>query len=73
MDTFLTALGIVVVMMMGSALWVLVWDAIDKKKNSGINLGDEVHQKIIDYLNTNDKDKVTEFIGQTVSDYLKDK
>ena len=73
MDTFLTALGIVVVMMMGSALWVLVWDAIDKKKNNGINLGDEVHQKIVDYLNTDDKDKVTEFIEQTVIDYLKDK
>ena len=73
MDTFLTALGFVVVMMMGSALWVLVWDAIDKKKNSGINLGDEVHQKINDYLNTDDKDKVTEFIEQTVIDYLKDK
>ena len=41
MDTFLTALGFVVVMMMGSALWVLVWDAIDKKKNSGIDLGDD--------------------------------
>ena len=73
MDTFLTALGFVVVMMMGSALWVLVWDAIDKKKNSGINLGAELHQKIVDYLNTDDKDKVTEFIEQTVSDYLKDK
>ena len=73
MDTFLTALGFVVVMMMGSALWVLVWDAIDKKKNSGINLGAEVHQKIVDYLNTDDKDKVTEFIEQTVIDYLKDK
>ena len=73
MDTFLTALGIVVVMMMGSALWVLVWDAIDKKKNSGINLGDGLQQKIVDYLNTDDKDKVTEFIEQTVIDYLKDK
>ena len=73
MDTFVTALGIVVVMMMGCALWVLVWDAIDKKTNSGINLGDELNQKIVDYLNTDDKDKVTEFIEQTVTDYLKDK
>ena len=74
MDTFLTALGFVILMMMGCALWVFVWNKIDnKKKKSGINLGDEVHQKIIDYLNTDDKDKVTEFIEQTVIDYLKDK
>ena len=74
MDTFLTALGFVILMIMGCALWVFVWDKIDnKKKKSGINLGDELHQKIVDYLNTDDKDKVTEFIGQTVSDYLKDK
>ena len=73
MDTFVAALGITVVIMMGCALWVLLWDAIDKKTNSGINLGDELNQKIVDYLNTDDKDKVTEFIEQTVTDYLKDK
>ena len=74
MDTFLTASGIVILMIMGSVLWVFVWDKIDnKKKKSGIDLGDELHQKIVDYLNTDDKDKVTEFIEQTVIDYLKDK
>ena len=73
MDTLVTALGIVVVMMMGCALWVLIWDAIDKKGKSGIGLGDELHQKIVDYLNTDDKDQVTEFTKQTVIDYLKDK
>ena len=73
MDTLVTALGIVVVMMMGCTLWVLIWDAIDKKRNSGIDLGDELHQKIVDYLNTDDKDQVTEFTKQTVIDYLKDK
>ena len=71
MDTFLTALGIVVVMMMGCTLYVLIWEALDKKK--GINLEGGLHQKIVDYLNTDDKDKVTEFIEQTVIDYLKDK
>ena len=73
MDTLLTALGFVIVMMMGCTLYVLIWETVDKKNKSGINLGDELHQKIVDYLNTDDKDKVTEFIGQTVSDYLKDK
>ena len=71
MDTLLTALGIVVVMMMGCALYVLIWEALDKKK--GINLETGLHQKIVDYLNTDDKDEITEFIEQTVSDYLKDK
>ena len=73
MDTLVTALGIVVVMMMGCALWVLVWDAIDKKTQGGINLGHESHQKIVNYLNTDDKAEITEFVEQTVHDYLKDK
>ena len=71
MDTLLTALGFVVVMMMGCALYVLIWEALDKKK--GINLETGLHQKIVDYLNTDDKDEITEFIEQTVIDYLKDK
>ena len=74
MDTFLTALGFVTLIMMGSVLWIFTWETIDKqKKKSGIDLGDELHQKIVYHLNTDDKDKVTEFVGQTVSDYLKDK
>ena len=73
MDTLVTALGIVVVMMMGCALWVLVWDAIDKKTQGGINLETELHQKIVNYLNTDEKEKITEFVEQTVHDYLKDK
>ena len=41
MDTFLTALGFVILIMMGSVLWVFVWDKIDnKKKKSGSDLGD---------------------------------
>jgi len=74
MEQFWTAITISVFMMMGCALYVLIWEAIDnQKKKSGIDLGDELHQKIVDYLNTDDKDKVTEFIEQTVIDYLKDK
>ena len=74
MEQFWTAITISVFMMMGCALYILIWEAIDnKKKKSGIDLGDELHQKIVDYLNTDDKEKVTEFIEQTVIDYLKDK
>ena len=71
MDTLLTALGIVVVMTMGCALYVLIWEAVDKKK--GIMLENGLQQKIIGYLNTDDRDKITEFVEQTVIDYLKDK
>jgi len=34
MGTFLTALGIVIVIMMASTLWVLIWDVLDNKKNN---------------------------------------
>ena len=41
MDTFLTALGFVILIMMSSVLWVFVWETIDnKKKKSGSDLGD---------------------------------
>ena len=41
MATFLTALGFVILMMMGCALWVFVWNKIENtKKKSGIS--DEV-------------------------------
>ena len=74
MEQFWTAITISAFMMMGCTLYVLIWEAIDnRKKKSGIDLGDELHQKIVYHLNTDDKDKVTEFIEQTVIDYLKDK
>ena len=42
MDTFLTALGFVILMITGCALWVFVWDKIDnQRKKSGIDLGDD--------------------------------
>ena len=48
MDTFLTAMTITLFMMMGCALYVLVWEAVDKK--NGIKLEGELHQKIVNYL-----------------------
>ena len=42
MDTLLTAITITLFMMMGCALYVLVWDKIDnQRKKSGIDLGDD--------------------------------
>ncbi len=47
MATFLTALGFVILMMMGCALWVFVWNKIDnKKKKSGIDLGDDTSDEV---------------------------
>ena len=41
MNTFLTALGFVILIMMSSVLWVLIWEAIDnRKKKNGSDLGD---------------------------------
>ena len=42
MDTFLTAVGFVVLVVISSVLWVFVWDKIDnQRKKSGIDLGDD--------------------------------
>ena len=47
MDTFLTALGSVILMVMGCALWVFVWNKIEnKKKKSGIDLGDDTSDEV---------------------------
>ena len=42
MDTFLTAVGFVILVVIGSVLWVFVCDKIDnQRKKSGIDLGDD--------------------------------
>ena len=47
MDTFLTAVGFVILVVIGSVLWVFVWDKIDnKKKKSGIDLGDDTSDEV---------------------------
>ena len=47
MDTFLTAVGFVILVAIGSVLWVFVWDKIDnKRKKSGIDLGDDTSDEV---------------------------
>ena len=47
MDTFLTAVGFVILVVIGSVLWVFVWDKIDnKRKKSGIDLGDDTSDEV---------------------------
>ena len=47
METFLTAVGFVILVVVGSVLWVFVWDKIDnKRKKSGIDLGDDTSDEV---------------------------
>ena len=47
MDTFVTAVGFVILVVIGSVLWVFVWDKIDnKRKKSGIDLGDDTSDEV---------------------------
>ena len=47
MDTVLTAVGFVILVVIGSVLWVFVWDKIDnKRKKSGIDLGDDTSDEV---------------------------
>ena len=47
MDTFLTAVGFVILVVIGSVLWVFVWDKIDnQRKKSGIDLGDDTSDEV---------------------------
>ena len=47
MDTFLTAVGFVILVVIGSVLWVFVWDKIDnRRKISGIDLGDDTSDEV---------------------------
>ena len=71
MTTFLTALGICVVIIMASTLYVLIWDLLDKKGQSKIDLGEKLHQEIVDFLDTDDESEIRIFIENSVSTHLK--
>lgn len=71
MITFLTALGICIVLVMACALYVLVWDLLDKKGQSKIDLGKKLYQEIVDLLGTDDENEIRIFIENSVSTDLK--
>ena len=63
-------------MMMGSALYVLIWDVLDndsKEKKWKIDLGEGLHQRIVDFIGVDDKDEIKDFLEQIVITYLKDR
>ena len=75
MEQVFTAVTISIFMMMGSALYVLIWDVIDndsKEKKWKIDLGERLHQKIVDFIGVDDKDEIKDFIDNLVVGYLKD-
>jgi len=74
MEQALTAFYISLFMMMGSALFVFVWDALDndKEKKWKIDLGEKLHQEIVDSLGSDNNDEIKEFIRRAVGTYLKD-
>ena len=74
MKQVLTAVTISIFMMMGSALYVLIWDILDndsKEKKWKIDLGERLHQKIVDFIGVDDKDEIKDFIDKLVVGYLK--
>ena len=76
MEQVFTAVTISIFMMMGSALYVLIWDILDndsKEKKWKIDLGEGLHQRIVDFIGVDDKDEIKDFLEQIVITYLKDR
>jgi len=75
MEQVFTAVTISIFMMMGSALYVLIWDVLDndsKEKKWKIDLGERLHQRIVGFIGVDDKDEIKDFIDKLVVGYLKD-
>ena len=75
MEQVFTAVTISIFLMMGSALYVLIWDILDndsKEKKWKIDLGERLHQEIVDFIGVDDKDEIKDFIDKLVVGYLKD-
>ena len=75
MKQVLTAVTISIFMMMGSALYVLIWDILDndsKEKKWKIDFGEGLHQRIVGLIGVDDKDEIKDFIDKLVVGHLKD-
>ena len=75
MNTIFTAVTISVFIMMGCALYVLIWELFDndsKEKKWKIDLGEKLHQEIVEIIGMDDKDEIKNFIDNLVSDHLDD-
>ena len=57
-------------MMMGSALIVLIWEIIDNKDKGKVDLGESLHVRISDFLDTEDKDEIKKYVQDIVISHL---
>ena len=74
MNSFLTAITIVIFMLMGSALYVLIWDILDnesKEKKWKVDLGEKLHQMIAEALDTDDEDDIKKYVQHIMTTHLK--
>ena len=70
MEQVFTAVTISVFMMMGSALFVLIWEMIDNKRS--VILDEEVHQQVITFLNNEDKTSITTLVNEATLNYIRE-
>jgi len=72
MEQVFTAVTISVFMMMGSALFVLIWEMLDNKQPKHlINLEEEVYQEVIIFLGSDDKNNIARLINDAVLNYMR--
>jgi len=70
MNAFFTAVIISLFMMMASALVVLIWEIIDNKGKGKIDLGESLHVRISNALDTEDKDEIKKYVQDIVISHL---
>ena len=71
MNAFFTAVIISLFMMMASALVVLIWEIIDNKGKGKIDLGESLHVRISNFLDTEDKDEIKKYVQDIMTTHLK--
>ena len=69
MEQVFTAVTISVFIMMGSTLFIMIWELIDDDKEWKIDLGEELHRTIVDFI---DMDEIKNFLEKLVMGHLKD-
>lgn len=68
MDAFITALIITAFIMMGSTLFVMIWEMIDNKRS--VRLEEETYQQVITFLDNEEKTNIETLINMATLSYL---
>ena len=72
MEQIFTAVTISVFIMMGSTLFIMIWELIDDDQEWKIDLGEELYRTIVDFIDMDDKDEIKNFLEKLVMGHLKD-